>query len=79
MSNPFALARKYLIEPPSEALAVIERDTILAVKIHSRLLEDEIWLILDRYYVPTDGFGLLLRGRNSVTQRENAGRVERDP
>ena len=56
MSNPFAVARKYL--SPSEQQVkpvVIERDTIQAVKICSQILEDEIWLILDRNFIPSDG------------------------
>ena len=34
---------------------VIENKTIQAVKIYSRILGDEIWLILDRSFTPSDG------------------------
>jgi len=34
---------------------VVEDKTILGVKICSRVLEDEIWLILDRSFTPHDG------------------------
>lgn len=34
---------------------VIENKTIQAVKICSHVLEDEIWLVLDRSFVPNDG------------------------
>jgi hypothetical protein len=56
MSNPFAVAQKYL--SPSDQRpnpAVIERETIQAVKIYSHILGDEIWLILDRDFIPSDG------------------------
>lgn len=55
MSNPFAVARKYLSPSVQQAeTVVIERDTIQAVKICSHILEDEIWLILDRSFIPID-------------------------
>lgn len=38
-----------------EALEVEERETIQAVKIASSVLGDDIWLILDRSFVPSDG------------------------
>lgn len=34
---------------------VIENKTIQAVKLCSHILEDEIWIILDRCFVPHDG------------------------
>ena len=34
---------------------VVEDKTILGVKIYSQILEDEIWLILDRSFIPHDG------------------------
>jgi len=47
------------IRPPAsqraEAVEVREQETIQAVKICSHVLEDEIWLILDRCFIPTDG------------------------
>ncbi len=39
----------------AEALEVQERETIQAVKIASTVLNDDIWLILDRSFVPPDG------------------------
>ncbi len=36
-------------------LEVREAGTIQAVKISSQILEDEIWLILDRDFIPSDG------------------------
>ena len=38
-----------------EALEVREWETIQAVKICSHVLNDEIWLILDRAFIPHDG------------------------
>ncbi len=39
-----------------EAQEVRERaNSIQAVKIYSHVLEDEIWLILDRSFIPHDG------------------------
>ncbi|MGH7774322.1 MAG: hypothetical protein ACREQA_19020 [Candidatus Binatia bacterium] len=57
MKNPFAVAQKYLEPTISEAQSpeVVEDKTIQAVKICSHVLEDEIWLILDRAFTPTDG------------------------
>jgi len=56
MSNPFAVARKYLEKSDQpEAVEVREQGTIQAVKIASAVLNDDIWLILDRSFVPTDG------------------------
>ncbi len=34
---------------------VVEDKTIQGVKIYSQVLHDEIWLILDRSFVPSDG------------------------
>jgi hypothetical protein len=75
MSNPFAVARKYLEE--TEALEVQESDTIQAVKICSHVLEDEIWLILDRSFTPIDGLACyyteeipLLKDKTSEELRE---------
>jgi|TARA_Y100000310_G_scaffold53544_1_gene49163 hypothetical protein len=48
-------ARLSLIENQAVAQEVRERDTIQAVKISSHVLEDEIWLILDREFIPHDG------------------------
>lgn len=57
MKNPFSVAQKYLEVAQSETPTpeVIEDKTIQAVKIASTVLEDEIWLILDRAFVPHDG------------------------
>ena len=57
MRNPFAMAQKYLdaSKPEMPTPEVVEDKTILGVKICSRILEDEIWLILDRSFVPHDG------------------------
>jgi len=42
-----------------EAQEVRERaNSIQAVKVWSRLLEDEIWLVLDRSFTPTDGLAI---------------------
>ena len=38
-----------------EALEVREGETIQAVKIASTVLNDDIWLILDRTFIPHDG------------------------
>jgi hypothetical protein len=38
----------------AEAVEVREQGTIQAVKIASAVLNDDIWLILDRSFVPTD-------------------------
>ncbi len=65
-SNPFKVAYDYLREHPAErteapqgkrveALEIREGETIQAVKIYSRILGDEIWLILDRSFIPNDG------------------------
>lgn len=48
-------ARLSLIENQTVAQEVREKDTIQAVKIYSHVLEDEIWLILDREFIPHDG------------------------
>ena len=59
MSNPFALARKYLPSSDEQTQCrVVETDTIQAVKISSRILEDEIWLIFDRSFTPLDGLAI---------------------
>lgn len=57
MKNPFAVAQKYLDAPQSETPSpeVVEDRTIQAVKICSHVLEDEIWLVLDRSFTPHDG------------------------
>ena len=38
-----------------EALEVQEGETIQGVKICSHVLEDDIWLIFDRSFIPADG------------------------
>src|SRR5262249_42436502 len=53
--NPFAVAPKYLPQPAEHTERVVERDTIQAVKIFSRILQDELWLIFDRNFIPSDG------------------------
>ena len=59
MSNPFALARKYLPAADEQSQSsVVERDTIHAVKIFSRILQDDIWLIFDRAFKPLDGVAI---------------------
>ncbi len=56
MSNPFARARKYLpLTDEQTQVRVVETNTKQAVKIFSCILEDEIWLILDRSFTPSDG------------------------
>ena len=59
MSNPFAVAKRYLVESPRAAPEVVpevvEDGTIQGVRICSHVLQDEIWLILDRSFVPPDG------------------------
>ena len=58
MRNPYSLAQKYLDNPnpQTQALEVVETNqSIQAVKICSHVLEDEIWLILDRSFTPHDG------------------------
>ena len=58
MRNPYSLAQKYLDNPipQTQALEVVETNqSIQAVKICSHVLEDEIWLILDRSFIPHDG------------------------
>ncbi len=42
----------------TEALEVHEVDTILGVKIASTVLNDHIWLILDRAFIPHDGLAV---------------------
>ena len=51
-------ARLSLIENQTEAQEIREKDTIQAVKICSHVLEDEIWLILDRSFIPHDGLAV---------------------
>lgn len=59
MSNPFALAQKYLIATDEQSpSSVVESDTIHAVRIFSRILRDEIWLIFDRAFNPSDGVAI---------------------
>ncbi len=48
-------ARRMAETQDNEALGVRESDTIRAVKICSHFLKDEIWLILDRSFIPNDG------------------------
>ena len=48
-------ARLALIKNQTVAQEVREKDTIQGVKICSHVLEDEIWLILDRSFIPHDG------------------------
>ena len=56
MSNSFAVARRYLASTSAQSnRAVIERETILGVKVFSEVIGDEIWLILDRSFMPGDG------------------------
>jgi len=58
MRNTYSLAQKYLDNPipQTQALEVVETNqSIQAVKICSHVLEDEIWLILDRSFTPHDG------------------------
>ena len=67
-SDPFKVAYDYLREHPCktdgaitpqgelvEAQEVRESKTIQAVKIFSRVLEDDVWLILDGSFGPTEG------------------------
>lgn len=56
----------------TEALKVHEGKTIQAVKIASTVLNDDIWLILDRSFIPHDGLAVyyaeeipLLRGKSA--------------
>ena len=74
MRNPYSLAQKYLDNPslPTHHPEVVEANqTIQAVKICSHVLEDDIWLILDREFIPHDGLAVyypeeipLLRGKS---------------
>ena len=48
-------ARLALIKNQTVAQEVHENETIRAVKIASRILNDNIWLILDREFIPHDG------------------------
>lgn len=52
-----ALAKKAEddLRTKGRVLEVQEAETIQAVKIYSHILEDEIWLILDRSFIPHDG------------------------
>jgi len=78
MSNPFAVARKYLEKSDQpETLEVRESGTIQAVKICSHVLQDEIWIILDRSFVPSDGLACyhaeeipLLKNKSAEQLRE---------
>lgn len=57
-NNPFAVAQKYLDHTslPTHPPEVVEANqTIQAVKITSTVLGDDIWLILDRSFIPHDG------------------------
>ena len=61
MRNPYSLAQKYLDNPipQTQALEVVETNqSIQAVKISSHVLEDDIWLILDRSFIPRDGLAV---------------------
>ena len=61
MRNPYSLAQKYLNNTslPTHHPEVVEANqTIQAVKICSHVLEDEIWLILDRSFIPHDGLAV---------------------
>ena len=42
-------------EEKGETLEVREGKTIKAVKVYTHLFEDEIWLILDKSFLPKDG------------------------
>ena len=74
MRNPYSLAQRYLDNPipHTQALEVVEANrSIQAVKICSHVLEDEIWLILDREFIPHDGLAVyyaeeipLLKGKS---------------
>jgi len=44
-----------LLGKGGEAQGILENSTIQAVKIYSHVLEDEIWLILVRSFIPHDG------------------------
>jgi len=55
----------------TEAIEVHEAETIQAVKIASTVLNDDIWLILDRAFIPHDGLAVyyteeipLLKGKS---------------
>ena len=48
-------AKMRIQEQELEATEVHENETIRAVKIASRFLNDDIWLILDRSFIPHDG------------------------
>jgi len=48
-------AKMKVQEQELEAQEVRENETIRAVKIASRILNDDIWLILDRSFIPHDG------------------------
>ena len=73
-NNPFAVAQKYLDNPipQTQALEVVEMNqSIQAVKITSTVLNDDIWLILDREFIPHDGLAVyyaeeipLLKGKS---------------
>ena len=54
-SKPEPALVRPLERQTAEASEVQERETIQAVKICSHVLEDEIWLILDRAFIPHDG------------------------
>ena len=74
MRNPYSLAQKYLDNTslPTHHPEVVETNqSILAVKIASTVLNDDIWLILDRSFIPHDGLACyyteeipLLRGKS---------------
>ena len=70
-------AAKRLALSDTEALEVQEGETIQGVKIASSILGDEIWLILDRSFVPPDGLACyyaeeipLLRDKTQEELRE---------
>jgi hypothetical protein len=60
-----------------EAKEVRESETIQAVKIASTVLNDDIWLVLDRSFIPSDGLAAyyaeeipLLKGKTPEELRE---------
>jgi len=66
-----------LLGKGGEAQGILENSTIRAVKICSHVLEDEIWLILDRSFIPHDGLAcyyaeeiLLLKTKTPEELRE---------
>jgi len=66
MSNPYTLARKYLAAETPNQPGAHEEGAIQAIKIFSQVLDAEIWLILDRRFIPTDGLAAYYPDRKSV-------------